>query len=354
MIHTVQQIAQNVWDIILDSSFYILAGFLLGGILHIYIPTEKVRQILGKKGFASVVKASLIGLPLPLCSCGVVPTAYSLRQKGANREATLAFLIATPETGIDSVALSYALLDPLMTVYRPIGALITAIVSGTAELLFGRKDAETVNVQTAPAACTSECLPPANSQASEPLRSRALQAIQYAFGNLLGEVGNWLMAGIILAGLVGALVPESYFERYQQYEVLSLLAALLISIPLYICSSCSTPIAAMLILKGISPGAAFVLIIAGSATNVATIIAVGKMLGKRSMLVYLACIFMLSLSLGLLLNWIYQHFAINIYAHMGSGSELIPQSLRLLSALVFLALMLNIWHRTIGNKVFRR
>ena len=258
-----------------------------------------VARHLGGNSKLSVVKASLFGIPLPLCSCGVIPAAIGLRRQGAGRGASAAFLVSTPESGVDSIAITYALLDPVMTVLRPVAAFITATVTGL--LINLLPDEPTVALEAGADESPAEEIPVEN----QGLWQRIGDGLSYAFGGLLKDIGGWLLVGVAIAGLIGFLVPDDLFVFLQGHNFLSMLAMLLIGIPIYICASASTPIAAALILKGISPGAALVFLLAGPATNAATLTLVGRFWGRAATTVYLFSIAVCSLALGGLTDLLY-------------------------------------------------
>lgn len=314
MVEMVAGILGECWKILLESSPYMLFGFLGAGLLKAFLPEEAVARHLGKNSVGSVLKASLFGIPLPLCSCGVIPAAVGLRRQGASKGASAAFLVSTPESGVDSIAITWALLDPVMTVARPLSAFLTATVTG---LLINRLPEETAPV--APAAASAggcgcaggSCGGPA-TPAKPSLAHRLLGGLAYAFGDLLGDIGRWLLLGIAVAGVLAWVLPDDFFVRHLGSEFSSLLIMLVVGIPLYICASASTPVAAAMVLKGLSPGAALVFLLAGPATNAATIAVVTRFWGRRATVVYLAAIAGCSLLLGWLLNRFYAWTGLDI------------------------------------------
>ncbi|NOQ42097.1 MAG: SO_0444 family Cu/Zn efflux transporter, partial [Desulfuromusa sp.] len=270
------------WDILVESAPYVLFGFFAAGILKAYLPEKLVAKHLGGNGMASVFKASLFGVPLPLCSCGVIPAAIELRKQGAGKGASAAFLVSVPETGVDSVAITWALLDPVMTVIRPISSLITATTTG---LLINRLPDDpqldfAEEGEEPGCGCPVETAESCPSKQPESHFVRVRNGLAYAFGDLLGDIGKWLLLGIGVAGVIATLVPDDFFIRYLDNEFLSLLIMLGIGIPIYICASASTPVAAAPVLKGLSPGAALVFLSAGPATNAATITVMSRYFGR--------------------------------------------------------------------------
>jgi hypothetical protein len=217
---------REIWEILVESAPYVLFGFFAAGVLKALIPEEAVARHLGKNSFKAVFKASLFGVPLPLCSCGVIPAAVELRKRGASKGASAAFLVSVPETSVDSIAITWALLDPVMTVVRPVAAFITATVTG---LLINRlpedPPAPPASGNEEGAGCcnrASTCSGDQTSHATRPpLGSRLRAGLSYAFGDLLGDIGKWLLLGIAIAGVIAYFVPDDFFTRYLGNELLS-------------------------------------------------------------------------------------------------------------------------------------
>lgn len=339
---------QEIIYIFNESAIYILFGFLIAGILKIIIPPEKILRHLGGNNFLSVFLASLFGMPLPLCSCAVLPTAISLRRQGASKGATLSFLISTPETGIDSISITYALIDPIMTVFRPIAALITAITAG----LFANRFDDKVPVMSEDIVDTcahdgeDSC---ACHEHEAPKRGNVQRLLHYAFVELLDDIVFWLIIGIVIAGFISAALPDNFFEQYLS-GFSSMFVMLIVGVPIYMCAASSTPIAAAMILKGLNPGAALVFLLAGPATNVGTIAAIGKFLGRKMMVIYLGTIIVTSIYLGIILDVVYSSMNINPTAVVGKASELIPASLKMTGSFILLFLIIrNLWNMGFEN-----
>jgi hypothetical protein len=313
MLDLVIGIIRECWQLLLEASPYVLLGFFATGLLKALVPAETIVRHLGKSSTGAVLKASIFGVPLPLCSCAVIPAAIGLRKQGASKGASAAFLVSVPETGVDSVAITWALLDPVMTFVRPFSAFVTATVTG---LLINLLPEETTLPGSAEKkSCTSSCCAEEKSLPLKPPLLKRLRAGQsFAFGDLLGDIGGWLLFGIFLAGLISYLVPDDFILNYLGSEFLSLLIMLAVGIPIYICASASTPIAAVLILKGLSPGAALVFLLAGPATNAATLTLVYRYFGRAATAIYLASIAVCSLLFGFLLNRLYALAGIDIIA----------------------------------------
>lgn len=328
---------KEIWHTFDDVSAYILFGIFIAGLIQIFVDKDEIVKHLGKPGIRSVVLAAIFGVPLPLCSCGVIPTAVSLRKNGASKGSVLSFLISTPESGIDSIAISYALLDPLMTIFRPIAAFITAIIAGISENIFGNRD-DNSNKQRADICifCDEE-----DGYHNHSLVHKFKYGIRHAFVDLLGDIAQWLTLGIVIGGIISYFVPQGIIENYLGSGWQAMLLMLAIGIPLYICASASTPIAAALIAKGMSPGVALVFLLAGPATNAVGILSVGKFLGKRSAIIYLVSISVCAVGLGLLLNQIYSITGINIHATLGKAGDILPHYIKTVSAIILIVLMLN-------------
>jgi uncharacterized membrane protein YraQ (UPF0718 family) len=271
----------------------------------------------------------------------VVPAAIGLRKQGASKGASAAFLVSVPETGVDSIAITWALLDPIMTVVRPLAAFITSTVTG---LLINRlPEEEKVNLEenSQESSCgPSSCCGGEIEKPSPPsLRRRLKEGVGYAFGDLLKDIGSWLLLGIVIAGIISYLVPDDFFIRYLGSEFASLLIMLVVGIPLYICASASTPVAAALVFKGLSPGAALVFLLAGPATNAATITVVGRYFGKAATIVYLGSIASCSLALGWLTNRLYASVNVDLTQWMIPGDNAQLEPLAMASAILLLGLI---------------
>ena len=277
----VLNILMAVLDIVNEMSPYLLLGFLLAGIMHAFIPDGWYTKYLSGNTFRSVLNAAIFGVPLPLCSCGVIPTAMSLRREGASKGAVVSFLIATPQTGVDSIFATYSLMGLPFAVVRPIAALFTAMIGGTF-VTFGDKNEE-----------EGEKADGARTYSEQPhlsFRDRCFEALQFGFVEMMEDIGKWLVVGLIVAGLITVLVPDSFFEIFKDNTALSMLLVLCVSVPMYICATGSIPIAVALMMKGLTPGAALVMLMAGPACNVASILVANRVLGRKTLMLYLAAI----------------------------------------------------------------
>lgn len=340
--NTVVSILTESWHLLLDSSVYIIFGLLISGLLKVFLNPAIVSRHLGSGRISSVLKAAALGVPIPLCSCGVMPAAASLRKQGANKGAVTAFLISTPESGVDSISISWALLDPIMTITRPVVGFITAAVAGITENLFPQKTAEQKAIPDlscpVDGCCDGRGCPDEIHKAHHTFSEKASAGFRFAFREVWGDIASWFLFGIILAGLISVILPESIFSDYLGGGISAMLIMLAVGIPLYICATASTPVAAALILKGVSPGAALVFLIAGPATNIASLTVLTGILGRRSVALYLVSISVMALFFGLTLDGVYAMFGISAQASIGTAAEIIPFWAQL-SGAVFLLLL---------------
>ncbi len=329
-------------SLLLESSVYILFGLLISGLLHMFLSPSSVARHFSKGRFRSVFKASLLGIPIPLCSCGVLPAAVTLRKQGANRGATTAFLISTPESGIDSIAITYALLDPVMTVARPVAAFVTAAAAGITENLISYNDGgNPVDPDLScpvDACCDGQDCSPEEHQHHHAFAQKIMAGFRFAFTEVWADMAGWFLIGLVLAGLITAAIPEDLITRYLGGGLPAMLLMLTVGIPLYICATASTPIAAALILKGISPGAALVFLMAGPATNITSLTVLLGTLGKRATAIYLATIALSSVLFGLAVDQIYGYLGFSAQAVVGRAGEVIPSWAQWMGALIILAI----------------
>ena len=323
------QVLCEAFGLLRESSVYVLFGLLVSGLLRVYLDPGAVARHLGRGRFRSVIKAALLGIPLPLCSCGVLPAAVSLKKQGANKGATTAFMISTPESGVDSIAVTYALLDPVMTLARPTAAFITAVMAGITENCFQEKHppgGDGYPDLTCPVdgCCDGlDCTPEAHRH-HHTFGQKARAGLRYALTDVWEDMALWFFLGLVLAGAVSALVSEELMVRYLGGGLSSMSIMLAMGIPLYICATASTPIAAALILKGVSPGAALVFLLAGPATNVTSLTVLLGTLGTRATAIYLGSIAVCSVAFGLLVDRVYLFFGISARAVMGHAQEFVP------------------------------
>ncbi|MGE4299521.1 MAG: SO_0444 family Cu/Zn efflux transporter [Desulfovibrionaceae bacterium] len=302
-------IASASWEVLRASAPYMLLGFAMAGLLKAFLPDDFVTRHLGGGGTGSVLKAAVLGIPLPLCSCGVIAAAAGLRGQGAGKGATASFLIATPETGVDSIAVTYGLLDPLMAVFRPLAAFVTALTAG---VLINATDKGTKNPILPMAPCAPGCARDGHAAPRRGVAARLRGGMGYAFGELLPDIGAWFLLGVAIAGAITTLIPDAFIERYLGGGLLPMLIMLAAGIPMYVCATASTPIAAALALKGMSPGAALVFLLSGPATNAATITVVSRLLGRRAAAIYVGSIAACALALGVAADALYAALGLGV------------------------------------------
>lgn len=339
------EICRESWHVMVDASPYILLGFFVAGLLKAFVPDGLMAKHLGSRSLGSVVKAALAGVPLPLCSCGVLPAALGLRKQGASKGAATAFMISTPETGVDSMAVTYALIDPIMTVVRPVAAFITAVFAGGLVNAFADEREKTKQVlPMAGEQCScSGCDSDHTHSQQETLWQRFCGGMSFAFVEMIADIGKWLLLGVFVAGLISTLIPDGFIEQHVGSGIFSLILMLFVGLPLYVCATSSTPIAASLLLKGLSPGAALVFLLAGPATNGATLTVVFKVLGRKAASLYIVAIASSSLLLGWLVDRLYVSLGLDIRAVVAGAGEVLPHWVGVGSALLTLALILWTW-----------
>ncbi len=429
----------NFIELFLDSAPWLLLGLVLAGMLKMFVPMAWMHKQLGGHGVKTTVKAAVLGAPLPLCSCGVIPAAVGLRRSGASKAATTSFLVSTPETGVDSVTVSYVLLGPFMAIVRPIAAVTSAIVAG---LLVGKDDesepvksqstetkssccssktkdeavtlkpvkamaqadgvsmltpvkgvekqassccssskpaevkaektsccssSKPVEVKTEKTSCCSSSKPVkaegesccsstkdvAQELKGESVVARIVKGLHYAATDLVRDTTVWLLIGLFFAALVQTYVPGDFLAKWGD-GILAMLVMVLISVPMYICATASTPIAAGLLLAGVSPGAVLVFMMAGPATNIATLGVVTKELGKRALFGYLGGVLGVALIAGVIVNYLVAEFGFVVMPQIGEHHQLLPQPLVIGSGIVLAILMAKVFTDKLPKNWWRR
>ncbi|NTV03202.1 MAG: SO_0444 family Cu/Zn efflux transporter [Chlorobiaceae bacterium] len=342
-VNLIAHILEASWAVLLDAAPFVLLGFFVAGLLKAFMPDDFIATHLGGNGFGSILKASAIGVPIPLCSCGVLPAAAGLKKQGAGKGAVASFLVSTPETGVDSIAVSYALLDPVMAVARPVAGFLTALAAGvavSASEKFAGEDVSEVQPKQE-TACTSSCCCGHRKPVKKGPFDKLKGGMEFAFGELLKDVGAWLFLGVLLAGVISTFVTPETIERFLSNELLSMAFMFAVSVPLYVCATASTPIAAAFALKGVSPGAALVFLLAGPATNAASLTVITRLLGRRATAVYLAAIVVMSFAAGVLVNHLYTMLGLDIRHWVSHGPEEEAGPVAIASAILLGALVLK-------------
>ncbi len=379
----------NFKDMFVEMAFYIMLGLLFVGILNTYVKKKSVLKHLGKENFSSVVKASAVGVPLPLCSCGVVPTAVELKKDGASNGAVVSFLVSTPQTGVDSILATYSMMGIVMAIYRPIAAFFAGIISGGIVDIFAKNAKIITNIESKCSCCheheedTSHCSC-CHEEKEEPEHccccheheeehehcscgceheeetthcgcgcgcgheqiptsglAKLKRVFTYAFGGFLDEIAGHFMLGMLIATIISTFVPTDFFVNLGIHNgVLAMIAMIIIGLPMYICSTASIPIAISLVGRGLSFGASFAFLFAGPVTNVASILVLSKALGKKITSLYIACVALCSIGFGLLLDFLIDKFDLNLLLNSHSHGEE-TSILSYIVAIIFLALIIK-------------
>lgn len=325
-------IVRAIWDVLLDMSAWLLLGFLVAGFLSVFIDRDWLERHLGGRGLGPVFRASLFGVPLPLCSCGVIPVAAGLRSHGASKSATAAFLLSTPQTGVDSIAITYTMLGPLFAIFRPLMALLTGLMGGTLIQLFSDGKEHTLD--------------PAGVGDDRPrgLGSRLKAALDYGLVTLPGDIGKALFIGVLLAGLLAAVIPPEFLKPYLGQGPAGIGLMMVVGIPLYVCATASVPLAAGFIALGATPGAALAFLVAGPATNAATITTIHRVLGRRTTFIYLLTVALSAFGGGMLLDglwgWAWTAVPALVPGHHHHGE---PGWFEHLAAVTLVAVMIRAW-----------
>lgn len=296
---------------------FLLLGFLLAGILHVWIPNHLYIPKIAKPNFKSTLWAALFGVPLPICSCGVIPTSIALRREGASKGASVSFLISTPATGVDSILATYSLLGGPFALLRPIAAFVTALFGGVLTNLVTRKEKDTGIAVAVKhdhhdheknehhGDCGHDhcdCDHDEHGHGAETFGQKVRETLDYGFVDMVGNVSKWLCIGLLLGALIAAFVPDDFFLFLHEYPLLCMIVVLVLAMPMYTCATGSIPLALALVEKGITPGAALVLLMAGPATSIASMLVVGKAFGKRTLFAYLSSIALGALVFGFIID----------------------------------------------------
>ncbi|MFA5553766.1 MAG: SO_0444 family Cu/Zn efflux transporter [Phycisphaerae bacterium] len=316
----------DFWATLAEMAPYLLFGFLVAGALSVLISQRIVERHLGGKGIWPLAKASLFGVPLPLCSCGVIPVSMSLHKHGAGKGSTISFLLSTPQTGVDSIFVTYSLMGPVFAIFRPLAAFATGIIGGSLVNIFDPPDQKQQNN-----ICKDQCC-------SNTKENKFKKAFRFAFVTLPRDIGGAMIVGLIIAAFISALVPEDYFMGKFAHPIIAMLVMMVLGIPVYVCATASVPIAAALIGKGLDPGAALVFLMTGPATNAASFTTIYKGLGGRTAILYLISVAGCALAAGLTLNSIISGLNLPVAHHHG---WMLPQNIKNISAVVLLLILLQ-------------
>ena len=316
-------------DLLNEMTPYLLLGFLIAGILHEFVPRRIYADKLSGNNFSSVLWAALFGVPLPLCSCGVIPTATSLYREGASKGATVSFLISTPQTGVDSILATASVIGIPFAIIRPVVAFITAMAGG---VITNRICKSENNVaQTA-----------MQQETDRSFTQKIIGALRYGFIDMIQDIGKWIVIGLVVAAVITVALPDNFFVSFNNYPLLNMFMILVVSMPMYLCATGSIPIAAALMLKGLSPGAALVLLMAGPATNMATMLVINKVLGRKTLVTYLATIMTGAIGFGLFIDYALpaEWFSNISHSHIGGCCDIITPWWQTMSSIVFGVLLI--------------
>ena len=304
---------ESFWNALImmvaEMAPYLLLGFFIAGLLHTFVSHNIYSRHLAPRNMKSVFKAVLLGIPLPLCSCGVIPTSVSLRKEGASHGACTSFLIATPQTGVDSIAATYSLMGLPFSVIRPIAALVTAIFGGWMVNRYA-KDDEHISAKTAnqdadtPCDCGDSCCAGHHELPNDSFTNKLIGALRYGFVDMFQDVGKWLVIGLLIAALITVAIPNEWLAALHEYKLLNMIIVLAVAIPMYVCATGSIPIAVSLMAKGLTPGAALVLLMAGPAVNSASILVIGKTFGRHTLRLYILSIIIGAVVFGLMIDYL--------------------------------------------------
>ncbi len=339
IIDYIKQYGLDFLLIINEMSPFLLLGLLFAGLLKVFLPETFIAKYLHKSNFSSSLNATLLGIPLPLCSCGVLPTGIALHKNGASKGATNAFLTSTPQTGVDSILVTYAMLGLPMAIIRPIVALVSGLLSGlvTNHLTKGEEEEER-KLAKEPITCADE---------PQTFWEKVIEVFRYAYLTFLADIAKYLLWGLLAAAMLSVLLPDEFFTSYVGQGIWGLLLILFASMPLYVCATASVPIAAVLMAKGVSAGAVLVFLMAGPATNVAAFTLIGKSLGKKSLIAYLSTIIISALGFGLLIDAFLPKEWFSFTDTLSEGHCLTVDSttfwLRTLSSLILLGLIIYLF-----------
>jgi len=326
MIKIILVFFQETFRLFIEMSPYLIVGFFFAGLLHTLLGEKYIKKHFSQGGLLSTIKATLFGVPLPVCSCGVIPLAESIHKDGASKSSTMAFLVSTPSSGVDSIFATYALLGPVFAIFRPIASFLSGIFTGIITHFSDKTEAEESDQNT--------------QNNNHPPPKTFKEIFKFGFKVIPSEIAKWLIIGVVIGGAISALVPADFGTKYLNSPFLNYFVIILISIPIYVCATGSIPIAASLIAKGVLPGAALALLIAGPATNTVTISFVYQRMGKKIAILYIISIIIVSILSGLLFDL----FIVGGKGSLGfitAGGKFMPQILKIISGIVLALIFIN-------------
>lgn len=328
MIDLFWSILVGFWETIAEMSPYLLFGFFVAGALSVLISQQLVERHLSGKGIWPLVKASAFGVPLPLCSCGVIPVSMSLHKHGASKGSTVSFLLSTPQTGADSIFVTLSLLGPVFAIFRPLAAFVTGIIGGSLVNFVTGSEEEV----SKPEKCTDQCCD------TEKKSDKIIAGLKYGFVTLPRDIGKAIFVGLVIAAAISSIVPDDFLADKLGAEkgILPMLVMMVLGIPVYVCATASVPVAAALILKGLSPGAALVFLMTGPATNAASFVTIWKSLGSKTAITYILTVAGCALVAGIILDFVAYDLDFIVITRPG---WMLPPIVKYTSAIVLLTIL---------------
>lgn len=294
---------ETLWAFTLVAAPYLMLGLFLSGLIKNFVDIEYIKKLMGGKGVKNIFSAAFFGIPLPLCSCAVIPTAVTLKKNGASNGATSSFLISTPESGVDSIAMTYGMMDLPMTIIRPVAAFMSAITAGLLQHFFNKEEYEVVEEKKS---CCKSKMNGAKSDEKLSFFKKLVNSVKFGYLELLEDMAFWLFLGIFTGALIEFLLPANAFEYLNGTGGRFLI--LLVGVPMYICASATTPIAASLVLKGMSPGTSLLILLVGPATNLSNILVLQKYIGKKGVIINIFAIVVVALGFSYLIDFLYSYY----------------------------------------------
>lgn len=350
ILNSIYEILKATFYLFIEMAPYIMLGLIFVAILNYFFTKDLIVKHVGKNNFWSVLKAALFGVPLPLCSCGVVPSAVYMAKNGASRGAVVSFLISTPQTGIDSIIATWGMLGPVFGIYRPFAAFVMGIFGGTAAKYFDKSKAEPKKIEI-------PMYKPQTTVSEKSGKKKLTETLRYAFVEFIDDISSQFLVGLLIAGLIAYFVPNDFFsDSGFNSGIPAMLLMVAIGIPMYVCATASIPIAITLMMKGFTPGVAFVFLASGPATNAASLAILFKVLGKKTTSIFVASIVVSSMAFGLLLDEIYKLTGIDphstmLHAHHHGEGDL--NWFQIIVVVIFSVLILLSFYRKFLSKFFK-
>lgn len=349
-------ILEEIYHLFLEMAPYLMIGLIFVGILHIFFSKELIVKQIGKNNISSVLKSAIFGIPLPLCSCGVIPSSVYMARNGASKPSVISFLISTPQTGIDSIIATYGMMGWVFAIYRPIAALFMGLFGGLISIFIGKSNNGHSSIE--PKTNIPENIDIDTFQQSNDFKNKLKKMAKYAFVEFLDDISVQFLIGLVIAGLISYFIPDDFFrDSTINSGLLGMLLMILISAPMYVCATASIPIAVSLLMKGFSPGVAFVFLAVGPATNAASFAIILKVLGKKLALAYLFSIIISAIIFGYILDFIFNYFKIDqtlILSHIHHHNEDSVNILFLTLSIIFFILLIASYYRKISEKFINK